>query len=82
MEAQLARGTGGLVSAVIPGLSPETADTIEGPWEEALADPSGSLLFRSGDRAVEIAYLTSSTGAEGAVRLARQAVGRLFQRGR
>jgi hypothetical protein len=82
MEEQLARGTGGLVSAVIPGLSPETADTIEGPWEEAPADPSSSLLFRSGDRAVEIAYLTSSTGAEGAVRLARQAVGRLFQRGR
>ncbi len=65
METQLAHGTGGLMSAVMPGFSPETADTIEGPWEEALPDPSGSLLFRSGDRAFEIAYLTSSIGAQG-----------------
>jgi hypothetical protein len=80
--ADLARMGGRLLGTVVPGLSPEAADTIEGPWEEAVEDVSGSLLFRSGDRAVEIAYLTSSTGAAGAVRLARQAAARLFEDGR
>ena len=80
--AELARMGGRLLSTVAPGLDPETADTIEGPWEEAVEDVSGSLLFRSGDRAVSIAYLTSSTGAVGAVQLARQAAGRLFKDGR
>jgi hypothetical protein len=70
------------VSTVAPGLSPEGADTIEGPWEEALADPSGTLIFRAGDRSLEIAFLTSSTGAAGAARLARDAAGRLFKSGR
>ncbi|HEU5040429.1 MAG TPA: hypothetical protein VFT84_06395, partial [Gemmatimonadales bacterium] len=70
---------GRLLSTVAPGLDPEAADTIEGPWEEAVEDVSGTLLFRSGDRAVEIAYLTSSTGAQGAVQLARQAAARLFK---
>ncbi|HUF35342.1 MAG TPA: hypothetical protein VMN37_05285 [Gemmatimonadales bacterium] len=82
MEAELARGGGGLISMVAPGLSPETADTIEGPWEEALADPAGPLIFRAGDHAIAVAYLTSSTGAAGAVELARGAAGRLFVRER
>ncbi len=76
------RGVGGLVTAVMPGASPEAADTIEGPWEEAMTDPTiGSLLFRSGDRSFEIAYATSSTDAAGAARLARQAAGRFFTPG-
>ena len=82
MEAELARGGGGLISMVAPGLSPETADTIEGPWQEALADPAGSLIFLAGDRAIAVAYLTSSTGAAGAVELARGAAARLFVRAR
>jgi len=81
-EAELALMGGHLLSMVAPGLDPETADTIEGPWEEAVEDVSGTLLFRSGDRAIEIAYLTSSTGAAGAVQLARQAADRLFEGGR
>lgn len=76
----MARGVGGTVAAALPELGPdrESADTLDGPWDEAAANgTTGDLYFLKGDRMLELSYLTSSTGAEGAVRLARLAVERL-----
>jgi len=77
MEAT--RMVGGLVEKVAQGLHNDAADTLDqGPWEEAGGDPStGQLYFLKGDRLLELGYLISSTDMNGAVRLARIAVGRL-----
>jgi len=73
------RGVGGLVERVAPVLHNDAADTLDtGPWEDAAGDPaSGQLYFLKGDRALELGFLVSSTDFDGAVRLARIAVGRL-----
>jgi hypothetical protein len=73
------RGIGGLVERVAPGLHNDAADTLDsGPWEDAAGDPStGELYFLKGDRLVQLGYSVSSTDFDGAVRLARIAVGRL-----
>jgi hypothetical protein len=73
------RGVGRLVERVAPVLHDDAADTLDtGPWEDAAGDPaSGQLFFLKGDRALELGFLVSSTGFDGAVRLARIAVGRL-----
>src|SRR6185436_1501966 len=71
-EMALTRGIGSLISKVMPGESPETADTLEGPWDEAALETStGAFVFLKGDRALNLAYMSSSTNAGGAVRLAR-----------
>ena len=76
MEA--ARMSGGLVAQAVGGGDPEAADTLEGPWDEAAAMPlTASYAFLTGDRALEVAYGTSSTDAAGAVRLSTIAVPRL-----
>jgi hypothetical protein len=73
------RGVGGLVERVAPVLHNDAADTLDtGPWEDAAGDPaSGQLYFLKGDRALELGFLVSSTGFDGAVQLARIAVGRM-----
>jgi hypothetical protein len=73
------RGIGGLLERVAPALHMDGADTLDtGPWDEAAGDPAtGQLYFLKGDRMVEIGYTVSSTDFDGAVRLARIAVGRL-----
>jgi len=77
-EMALTRGIGGLISKVMPGESPETADTLEGPWDEAALETStGAFVFLKGDRALNLAYMSSSTNAGGAVRLARIVLPRL-----
>lgn len=77
-ELKLVRGVGGLIGMVMPGASPEAADTIEGPWEEAAWDnTSGDLVFRIGDRALRVSFGTSSTDAKGALRLVPAALDRL-----
>ena len=76
----MARSAGGLVASALPALGPdaESADTLDGPWDEVAANgTTGELYFLKGDRMLEIGYLTSSTDAAGAVRLAGVAVGRL-----
>jgi hypothetical protein len=76
----MAKGLGGTVAAALPELGPnrESADTLDGPWDEAGGSgTTGDLYFLKGDRMLELTYLTSSTGADGAVRLARLAVERL-----
>lgn len=70
---------GGIVEKIAPGLHNGAADTLDnGPWEEAGASPTtGELYFLKGDRFLEIGYLASATDMNGAVRLARIALGRL-----
>ena len=80
MTFGMARGVGGLVASVLPRLGPdgESADTLDGPWDEASANgTTGDLYFLKGDRMLEVTYLTSSTDAAGAVRLATLALERL-----
>ena len=77
-ELKLVRGVGGLMGAIMPGTSPEAADTIEGSWEEAAWDnTTGDLLFRIGDRALRVSFGASSTDAKGALRLVPAALDRL-----
>jgi hypothetical protein len=73
------KGVGSMVERVAPVLHSDAADTLDtGPWEDAAGDPaSGQLYFLKGDRALELGFLVSSTDFDGAVRLARIAVGRL-----
>jgi hypothetical protein len=71
------RGVGGLVGMVVSDREAEAADTLEGPWDEAAIGLDGQLAVLKGDRLLQIGYLTSSTDAAGAVRLARVAVERL-----
>jgi hypothetical protein len=73
----LLRGVGGLVGIVVSDREAEAADTLEGPWDEAAIGLDGQLAVLKGDRLLQIGYLTSSTDAAGAVRLARVAVERL-----
>ena len=55
----------------------EGADTLEGPWDEVAIGAGGQLAARTGDRMLEIAYLTSSTDLAGAIRIAGVALPRL-----
>ena len=76
----MARSLGGTLASALPEAGPdrESADTLDGPWDEAAGSgTTGDLYFLKGDRMLELGYLTSSTGPDGAVRLARIAVGRL-----
>jgi hypothetical protein len=74
-----ATSIGGIIGKVAPALHVDAADTLDnGPWEEAGANSTtGELYFLKGDRFLEIGYLASATDMNGAVRLARIALGRL-----
>lgn len=75
----MARGVAGVAGQGVAryGRDAEVADTLEGPWDQAVQETDGTLAFLEGDRMLEIDYLTSSTDASGAVRLARLAFARL-----
>ena len=74
----MARGVDGIAASALAGPDRESADTVDGPWDEAAGSgTTGDLWFLKGDRMLELSYLTSSTGADGAVQLARLAVERL-----
>jgi hypothetical protein len=78
MAVEAIRSVGGFVGIVAPDLHEIGADTLDGDWEEAGSDrTTGQLYFLKGERLLEIGYLLSSTDADGAVRLARIAMGRL-----
>jgi hypothetical protein len=71
------RGVGNLVGMAVPDREAQAADTLEGPWDESAISLEGHIAVLKGDRLLQIGYLTSSTDAAGAVRLARVAVERL-----
>lgn len=76
-DLALARGVGGLMSIVVNDSEAQSADTIEGSWDETAISADGRLLLRKGDRAVEIEYETSSTDKTGALKLGRIMIERL-----
>jgi hypothetical protein len=78
MEVQAIRGVGGLIGQIAPALLESPADTLDEEWEEVGADATtGELYFLQGERLLKVGYLSSSTDANGAVRLARLAMRRL-----
>jgi hypothetical protein len=76
-ELALMRGVGSLVSLAAPDADAAAADTLEGPWDEAVLGVDGSPEFLAGDRLLRISYATSSIDAAQVLRLARIAVPRL-----
>ena len=78
MEVEAIHGVGGLIGQIAPALLESPADTLDEEWEEVGADATtGELYFLQGERLLKVGYLTSSTDANGAVRLARLAMRRL-----
>lgn len=71
------RAADALLNALAKDPHAEMADTLDGPWEDVTFAAAGTLGFLSGDRFLQISYLTSSTDAAGAVALARIAIARL-----
>ena len=76
-DLAMARGVGGLMSVVVNDSEAQSADTIEGSWDETAISADGRLLLRKGDRAVEIEYETSSTDKAGALKLGKIMIERL-----
>lgn len=78
MEVEAIRGVGGLIGQIAPALLESPSDTLDEEWEEVGADATtGELYFLEGERLLKVGYLGSSTDANGAVHLARQAMRRL-----
>ena len=76
------RPTRGLIGQIAPTLLESPADTLDEEWEEVGADATtGELYFLQGERLLKVGYLASSTDANGAVQLARVAMGRLTAEG-
>jgi hypothetical protein len=76
-EMRFIRARGGLGAAGVVDRAAEAADTLEGPWDEVAIGVYGQLAMLTGDRMLEVAYLTSATDITGAIRLARAALPRL-----
>ena len=76
-ELGLNNGIGGLIASVSGDRSAQSADTLEGPWDQASMSLTGQLMVLKGDRLLEIAYRASSTDESGALKLARSAIPRL-----
>jgi hypothetical protein len=76
-EMRFIRARGGLGAVGVVDRAAEAADTLEGPWDEVAIGVYGQLAVLTGDRMLEIAYLTSSTDMTGAIRLAGEALPRL-----
>jgi hypothetical protein len=74
---EIGAGVGNLVTSVAADPDRESADTLDGPWDNVQLGLDGTLEFLKGDRLLEVEYLTSSTDASGAVKLARIALKRL-----
>ena len=76
-EMRFIRGRGGLSAVGVVDRAADAADTLEGPWDEVAIGVDGQVAMLTGDRMLEIAFLTSSTDITGALRLARSALPRL-----
>jgi hypothetical protein len=77
MTFKMASGVGTTVAnatGVDAGLA---ADTLDGPWDDAMQDLHGMLRFLKGDRMLEVTWVSSSADRAGALKLAAAAVGRL-----
>jgi hypothetical protein len=68
---------GSNIVSQVADISDILADTLEGPWDDAVAGLSGDLIFTKGARSLSIGYRMSSTDAAGAIRLAGPALERM-----
>jgi len=71
------RGVEGIMGRVMDNSREQSADTLEGPWDQAAIDIDGRLAVLKGDRLLEVHYQTSSTDEAGALKIARTALERL-----
>jgi hypothetical protein len=76
-EMRFIRGRGGLGAVGVVDRAADAADTLEGPWDEVAIGVDGQVAMLTGNRMLEIGFLTSSTDITGALRLARTALPRL-----
>jgi len=76
-EMRFVRARGGLGAVGVVDRAADAADTLEGPWDEVAIGVDGQLAMLTGDRMLEVGFLTSSTDITGAIRLARAALPRL-----
>jgi hypothetical protein len=74
-EFQMAAGFGQLLPARL-GLPEQSADTLEGPWDQA-ALALGKLYFLKGDSMLEVDYMSSGVDMATAVRVAAAAMRKL-----
>lgn len=58
----------------------QSADTLDGPWDQAAAGLDGVLYFLKGDRMLAMTYRTAGIDAADAARLASMAIKRLAAR--
>jgi len=70
-------GVQGIMGHVMDNSREQSADTLEGPWDQAAIDIDGRLALLKGDQLIEIQYTASSTDEAGALKLARPALERL-----
>ena len=73
---RMAAGMGQKITSVL-GSKGESADTLDGTWDQATAGADGTLYFLKGDSMLTVSYRTAAIDAPKAVRLATIAVGRL-----
>lgn len=59
------------------GVGGQSADTLEGPWDQASSGLDGTLYFLKGDKMLEVQYQIAGIDAAAATKLATIAVGRL-----
>jgi hypothetical protein len=59
------------------GAGEQSADTLEGPWDQSKADMDGTLNFLAGDRMLEVIHGTAAIDAARVMQLSRLAVTRL-----
>ena len=79
-KLRMVKAAGGMAAAA-SGNSGASTGAPAGPWDEAASSSTtGALYFLEGDRMLEVHYRTSSTDYDGAVRLARIAMGRMAAR--
>jgi hypothetical protein len=59
------------------GVGDQSADTLEGPWDQASSALDGTFYFLKGDKMLELQYQIAGIDAAAATKLAKIAVGRL-----
>lgn len=76
---RVSAGTSAMFSSAA-GAKLASADTLDGPWDQAAAGIDGMLYFLKGDRMVSMVYRTANIDATQALRLASIAVRHLAEK--
>lgn len=75
-QFRMAAGLGQGITSML-GVGEQSADTLDGPWDQATGSVDGRLYFLKGDRMLEMDYKSSGVDAATAVRVATAAVRKL-----